>query len=119
MFDVWKNVLAEIEKNISPASFATWFKNINLVSTENGTIIISIPNIFYKKQLEGKYHKFIEDAFKSNNIDFTNIEYVIKTKNTKVKSRETTGEKNKIKPEKFSHSSLLQNSSIFLVFSSN
>ena len=34
MFDVWQNVLAEIEQNIPREAFSTWFTGVSLLSIE-------------------------------------------------------------------------------------
>ena len=52
MYDVWKNALAEIEQQLSPANFSTWFQDTNLISNEDGNIIIGVKNSFYVKQLQ-------------------------------------------------------------------
>ena len=39
MFDVWKNVLAEIEQKISPANYSTWFVDTSLLSAEDGKLV--------------------------------------------------------------------------------
>ena len=44
MYDVWQNVLAEIEQQISVANFSTWFQNTSLLSIENGNIRIGVNN---------------------------------------------------------------------------
>jgi len=57
--ELWQAVLAQIQLNISPANFATWFKNTEIVSQKDGQVIISAPNSFVKEWLENKYGKNI------------------------------------------------------------
>ncbi len=57
--ELWQAVLAQIQLNISPANFATWFKNTEIVSQKDGRVIISTPNSFVKEWLENKYRKNI------------------------------------------------------------
>lgn len=57
--EVWQAVLAELELNISKANFVTWFKNTTIVSSQQGQIILCIPNAFTKAWLEKKYHASI------------------------------------------------------------
>jgi len=47
--ELWQTVLAQIQLDISTASFATWFKQTSIVSQENGEIIISVPSSFSKE----------------------------------------------------------------------
>ena len=51
MFDVWKNVLEEIEQVLPHDAFETWFKDVNLQSIQDDTVIIEVPNVFKEKQL--------------------------------------------------------------------
>ncbi len=91
MYDVWKNALAEIEQQLSPANFSTWFQDTNLISNENGNIIIGVKNTFYVKQLRNRYLDIITTALKNNDVDVKNIEFEVQTKvKSKVRPREVT-----------------------------
>ena len=76
MFDIWKNVMMEIEQEIPHSSFVTWFDGVSLVSIENKVAKISAPNPFKRKQLEVKYDKIIRTALANNNVDFESVEYI-------------------------------------------
>ena len=84
MYDVWKNVLAEIEQQISAANFSTWFQNTNLLSTEDGHIRIGVKNSFYVKQLRARYINIISTALKNNNVDVVDIDFEVQS-NSKTK----------------------------------
>ena len=93
MYDVWKNVLAEIEQKISAANFSTWFQDTSLLSTENGAIIIGVKNSFYVKQLRSKFLNIITEALTKNNIEVKTIDFEVQTTTkSKVRPREVTGE---------------------------
>ena len=93
MFDVWKNVLAELERSIPSAAFSTWFKGVDLINIEDSVVKIGIPNVFYRKQLESRYSENIKTALQHNGVEFTDIEYVVQsTSKPKPVSRETTFE---------------------------
>ncbi len=111
MYNVWENVLAEIEQKISAANFSTWFQNTSLLSTDNGTIIIGVKNSFYVKQLRSKFLDVITTALTNNGVTVNSIDFEVQTKSkSKVRSREITADptslKERIKPIK-----KLQNSS--------
>ncbi len=91
MFDVWKNVLAEIEQQTSPANFTTWFQDTSLVTAKDGHIIIGVKNSFYVKQLRTRYYDLIKKALINNGIKVENIDFevVLKSKN-KIRPREVT-----------------------------
>lgn len=86
MFDVWKNVLSEIEQTLPSSAFQTWFTDVKYVSKENDTIIIEVPNVFKETQIRKKYDQVIRDAFSHNNVSFTNINYIVSNK-AKVRPR--------------------------------
>ena len=98
MYDVWKNALAEIEQQISPANFSTWFQDTSLISTANGHIIIGVKNTFYVKQLRNRYLDIITTALKNNNLDVVDINFEVKSNNkSKLRPREITSTDTSIK----------------------
>ena len=86
MYNIWENVLAEIEQKISPAHFSTWFQDTSLLSTEGGQVIIGVKNSFYIKQLRSKFIDTIKTALKNNGIEVKEIDFEIKA-STKPKVR--------------------------------
>ena len=90
MFDVWKNVLAELEQKVSGPSFKTWFKGVDLISIDNNSVVIGTPNVFISSQLKSRYDNLIGEAFSHNNINADKIDYIVKssTKKRKIKGRE-------------------------------
>lgn len=89
MYDVWKNVLAEIEQQISAANFSTWFQDTSLISIDDGNICIGVKNSFFVKQLKNRYLDTISSALKNNNIEVKNINFEIQTAHkSKVRPRE-------------------------------
>ena len=79
MYDVWKNVLAEIEQKISTANFSTWFQDTELLSAEGGNVIIGVKNSFYVKQLETRFIEIITTALENNNIKIKTINFEVKS----------------------------------------
>ncbi|MDO4759847.1 MAG: chromosomal replication initiator protein DnaA [Candidatus Saccharibacteria bacterium] len=91
MYDVWKNVLAEIEQKISSENFATWFSGTSLISAEGGEIKVGVRNSFFVKQLRNRYFKDIKSALENNGIEVKTIDFeVAMTNKPKVKPREVT-----------------------------
>ncbi len=80
MFDVWKNVLAEVEQAIPSEQFSTWFTGSELVSTDDGLVVIGVPNVFKRTQLQAKYSTIIKTAFEHNDIQVKELRYDIITK---------------------------------------
>lgn len=77
--NIWNSVLAEIEVSVSRASFVTWFRNTALNETKPGHVIISVPNIFAKQQLEVKYNDTIKSLLEKNGLTAQEITYAINT----------------------------------------
>ncbi len=89
MFDVWKNVLEEVEQSMPPSAFATWFKDVHLASISDGVVTIKAPNIFKVGQIQKKYDSVIKAALQHNSVDFTDVKYVVSSETTiKPRSRE-------------------------------
>ncbi|MBR3319211.1 chromosomal replication initiator protein DnaA [Candidatus Saccharibacteria bacterium] len=86
MFDVFQNVLAEVNKEIGDMAFQIWFENVELVFLDKNDRVATIgaPNVFKIHMLETKYRDKILAAFKHNDIDLKRIDFVIKS-NTRVK----------------------------------
>lgn len=98
MYDVWKNVLAEIEQQISAANFSTWFQDTSLISTDNDDIKIGVKNSFYVKQLRNRYLNIIKTALENNNITVNTIDFEVQSNiKSKVRSREVIATDDTIK----------------------
>ncbi len=77
MFDVWKNVLAEVEQTIPSEQFSTWFTGTELVSADGGKVVIGVPNVFKSTQLEKKYTPIIKSALEHHDVSVKTISYSI------------------------------------------
>ncbi len=93
LHSLWQSVLGEIELSVSHATFTTWFKNTELISQNDAGIVISVPNIFAKKQFEVKFNDQIKTILAKNGINPKQINYIVSTtgKHTRL-NRETTVE---------------------------
>ncbi len=76
---LWQAVLGEIELSISRGNFVTWFKNTRLLRSKDGTLIVGVPNIFVKNQLERKFNDLIIETLARNGSKPAKIEYKIHT----------------------------------------
>jgi len=74
---LWQAVLGEIELSVSRGNFLTWFKNTCLLKHSEETIVVGVPNIFIKQQLEKKYADLIAETLAKNGLVAENIEYKI------------------------------------------
>ncbi|GAC1387338.1 MAG: chromosomal replication initiator protein DnaA [Candidatus Saccharimonadales bacterium] len=85
---LWQAVLGEIELTVSRASFITWFKNTHLLRHKDGVLVIGVPNVFIKQQLERKYNSLIVEMLEKNGIKPEKVEYKIHTSVTSPKHLE-------------------------------
>jgi chromosomal replication initiator protein len=75
--NLWQAVLGEVELSVSHASFITWFKQTTLLRNKGGMIIIGVPNVFIKQQLENKYSTLITNLLEKNGIKPEGIRFKI------------------------------------------
>ncbi len=74
---LWQAVLGEIELSVTRASFVTWFKNTRLLQQEDDRVVIGVPNVFIKQQLEKKFNDLIITTLQKNGVSPTQVEYKI------------------------------------------
>lgn len=83
---LWQAVLGEIELSVSRGNFVTWFKNTALLRLDDDNIIIGVPNVFIKQQLERKYNELVTATLRKNGIESQKVEYKIHSPLTHQKS---------------------------------
>ncbi len=74
---LWQAVLGEIELSVTRASYVTWFKNTRLLQQDNERVVIGVPNVFIKQQLEKKFNDLIKTTLEKNGLAPNEIEYKI------------------------------------------
>lgn len=74
---LWQAVLGEIELSVSRGNFVTWFKNTCLLREDGERIIIGVPNVFIKQQLERKYNDLVVETLRKNGAAPHAVEYKI------------------------------------------
>ncbi|MBQ6355072.1 chromosomal replication initiator protein DnaA [Candidatus Saccharibacteria bacterium] len=79
MFDVWQNVLAELEQTIPREAFATFFSNISLISNCDGVVVIGVSNVFAQSTIKRKYDAQVRKALENNEIKATEVTYEVKS----------------------------------------
>lgn len=57
----------------------TWFKQTQLLKQDKESVVIGVPNVFIKQQLERKYNDLISETLKKNGVSPAQIEYKIHT----------------------------------------
>lgn len=77
---MWQAVLGELEISVTRANFNTWFKHTQLVSNEDGHVIIGVPNVMTKTWLEKKFHADITATIAKTHPEVKKIEYKVGAK---------------------------------------
>ena len=62
---LWNNCLEEIEKQVLPENFNTWFTPTYPCSKDDKALTIAVPNRFYEKCLTENYLELIEKALET------------------------------------------------------
>ena len=88
---LWQSVLGEIELTVSHATFTTWFKDTELIEQNASQAVVSVQNIFAKKQFEVKFDELVKKTLAKNGIQVNNIVYTTNSnhRHTRI-NRETT-----------------------------
>ncbi len=89
---VWQAVLGEIELTVSRANYATWFMNTRLLRYKDDTLVIGVPNVFIKQQLEKKYNTLVLELLEKNGVKPSHVEYKIHSSITIPKRRDDVPE---------------------------
>lgn len=76
--ELWQSVLAQMQFHISKASFGMWFQGVEIVSKENGKVIISTPSNFSKEWLSDKYNKLILKSLHDIDGSIKELEFIVK-----------------------------------------
>lgn len=76
---LWQAVLGEIELSVSRGNFVTWFKNTQLIKQKDDVLVVGVPNIFVKNQLERKFNDLILEVLNKNGAAPVRVEYKIHT----------------------------------------
>jgi chromosomal replication initiator protein len=74
---LWENALAQIEQEISRASFVTWFKNTSIQKLDSGVAYLLVPNTFVRDWLQNKYHSAILKSLREEVEGLRAVEYII------------------------------------------
>jgi chromosomal replication initiator protein len=92
---LWQAIMGELELSLSKANFTTWFKNTFIISQENDSVVVGVPNEFTKAWMENKYQEKITEALKHvTNNQLRQVFYRVETSN---KTKNVLNLKEKIK----------------------
>ncbi|MCL2293860.1 MAG: chromosomal replication initiator protein DnaA [Spirochaetes bacterium] len=79
----WKEMLNQIKNSISKEEFSMWFNNISYCSSEENTIVLSVPSNFFMDQVKQRYLPLIKETMGELSGDKINISFTVTKKNIK------------------------------------
>jgi chromosomal replication initiator protein len=62
--NTWDRVLGKIETRVNALSFKTWFRPTHLVSEDDGSLRIRVPNSWFAEWLQTNYLPVIQDVLR-------------------------------------------------------
>lgn len=65
---LWQAVLGEVELSVSHGNFVTWFKHTTLLRHNDEVVVVGVPNVFIKQQLERKYTDLLRATLEKNGL---------------------------------------------------
>lgn len=80
---MWQTILGDIEIGLSRANYLTWFKNTSVMKQTETGLVVGVPNIFIKNQLEVKYGQLIRETIDKNNLPIETVEFRIQSSSKK------------------------------------
>jgi chromosomal replication initiator protein len=86
----WKEVISQFKNEISEQEFAMWF-NMEYETSNELTILISVPSAFYRDQVKQRYQTRIENKLFELSGQHISVEFEIKLR-SKTVSQETVQE---------------------------
>ena len=66
-----------MELSLSRAHFTTWFKNTNVVTRDQNSVTVSVPNGFVKEWLESKYNRQILTSIRKLSNEIREVKYIV------------------------------------------
>ncbi len=83
---IWKEVLSEIELEVSKPAFKTWFTNTTLVAKKNEKLIIGVPSNFVKEWLKKRFSNIILKHLRKFFSDIKTLDYTVISKPTTIET---------------------------------
>jgi chromosomal replication initiator protein len=75
--DVWLQVLKEVEPAVKRPHFLTWFQNTAILSSDEGLMVVGVPNVFAKDWLEHKINGDLVDAVRRVNPEVKEVMFEV------------------------------------------
>jgi len=74
--DIWDRVLGKIETRVNAHSFKTWFRPTHLVSVDDASLRVRVPNSWFAEWLQTNYLPVIQDVLREIERPGLSVEFV-------------------------------------------
>src|SRR2546429_3596466 len=74
---VWQQALPRIERQLSKPSFETFLKAMRPMALDQGIFVFSVPSLFAKEWVEGRYRRLILDTLEEVLTHGVDVQFVI------------------------------------------
>jgi chromosomal replication initiator protein len=74
---IWLESIKIIKENITKQNFETWIKPIKIVSLEDNTVTLSVPNKFFRDWIVDNYYPIISDAISTVTATAASVSFAI------------------------------------------
>lgn len=85
---IWETALAEIELAVSKSNFTMWFKETSILKVDDGTVHVSVPNVFTKEYLVTKFHNLVLKTLRGISEHVRSLEFIVIRPDTRKKGEE-------------------------------
>jgi len=89
--DLWQAILGELEIEMTPSAFKTWFGETEIAETTKNSVTILVPAEFHKSQIQRNFEKDLLKIFNKLGSPVTKIEYRIGRRATDGRGLESLG----------------------------
>ena len=72
----WDKILQHMERRVNPHSFTTWFRPTRQQGTENGKLLVKVPNRMFRKKLSETYGSLLEAVLSEVGMAETRVEFL-------------------------------------------
>ncbi|MFY9484484.1 MAG: chromosomal replication initiator protein DnaA [Patescibacteria group bacterium] len=77
--ELWQATLGEIEVEISPPNFHTWFKHTTLKEVNGDTARVAVPSDFIKEKMVNEYRRVVTSVLHKHADHITGVDFVVQT----------------------------------------
>jgi hypothetical protein len=75
--NTWEQILRNIERNLNPGTFTSWFRHTKQEQSQNGTLVVSVPSDLHLKRLTKTHRKLLQDTLTEMGMAETKLEFVL------------------------------------------